>query len=349
MIMKLFNIEINTEKSLKFFNNFVKVTFIVSAGITEFYFGQFNLIKFIICVFHLIAFIIITLILILFIKYDSIFSLIDNEFLPENTKAILMTGVILLIMAIACRIDVVIAEWNNKLSVLNYLYYLQENIKSKHGLTKRNYKKMCFFFFFFELFLIKGCIPLIVTIIYVVSFYVIIRANLMILYLLVPMIIYGIFYCAITLVVFGILSIISLYYYILLFDQINRQIQWICNKSKHRVSLANLNRLIRLIKKHNSIAYLLYLNHFITRRLILVFFITLALIQTIPLNLFLKTHNVYMKIFYLIYLFTSLSYGFTIAFILSLQISVAHKPYKLIYKILAKQGIQFKIKWKVII
>ena len=195
----------------------------------------------------------------------------------------------------------------------------------------------------------KGCVPLIVTIIYITSFYIMIRANLMTIYLLVLVLIYGVFYCAIVLVVSGVLSIISLYYYILLFDQINKQIQWICNKSKHRVSLVNQNRLIRLIKKHDSIAYLLYLNHFITRRVILVFFIALALIQIIPLNLYLKTDNVYMRIVYLIYLFTSLSYGFTIAYFLSLQISVAHKPYKLIYKLLTKKGIPFKTKWKVII
>ena len=160
------------------------------------------------------------------------------------------------------------------------------------------------------------CWPLVVTVIYIGLFYVIIRENLIALYLLVQTTIYGIFYCAITLVLIGALSIISLYYYILLFDQINKQVEWICNESKHRVSLAHQNSLIHLIKKHNSIAYLLYLIHFIIRTLvtfitlitlitlILVFFITLALMQIIPLNLYLKTDNVYMRIIYLIYLLT---------------------------------------------
>lgn len=46
---------------------------------------------------------------------------------------------------------------------------------------------------------------------------------------------------------------------------------------------------------------------------------------------------------YLIYLLTLLSYGFTIAYCLSHQIKAALKPYKIIYKILTKQGVRFQI------
>ena len=199
-----------------------------------------------------------------------------------------------------------------------------------------------------ELFVSKVLIPLVVVMIISFGSYIVLRANLFTLYLLTPFCIYAIFYCATTIALAGCSSIIALYYYILLFDQINKQIKWIYIHSDYNVSLANQNQIMRLIKKHNSIAYRLYLNHFITRKLILVFFITLALIQIIPLNLLLKTHSIYMRIGYLIYLFTSLSYGFTIAYFLSLQIAVAHKPCKIIYKLLTKQGIRFRIKWKVI-
>ena len=111
-IIKLFNIEINIKKSLKLLNNCSKIAFFASVSFMEIQFSPFNMAKYIICVFHLITLIIITLIAILFIKYDSIFSLIDNEFLPKYTRNILMVGVVLLIMAIACRIDILISEWN---------------------------------------------------------------------------------------------------------------------------------------------------------------------------------------------------------------------------------------------
>ena len=227
------------------------------------------------------------------------------------------------------------------------MYYVQEDIKSKHGLTKRNYNKLVVLAKILELFVIKGCIPLVVIVGFIITFYVVIKANLILYYLFVPLVIYIVFYCAITLAIVGVAAIIILYYYILLFDQINARIQLICNQSEYRISTNNLKRLIRLIYKHNSIADLLHQNNFLTRRLLVVFFIILALMQIIPLNLLLKTHVLYMKILYLSFLFTSLSFGFTISYFLSLQISIAHKPYKLIYSLSTKQGVSYRSKWKV--
>ena len=346
-MIKLFKIKINIEKSLEFIDDLVKQTSFCSVGFTELYLGQLNLFKYIICWLHIIIFLIITFGFILFIKFDFLWNLIDNEFLPENTRSLLVVIVVLMVLTIACRFDIAISEWNKRCKVYKYYYYLRENIKSKHGLTKKNYKKIEILTKILELFVIKGCVPLIVLLIFAIHLYSLIRTQLITLYLLIPVAIYSLYYGSATLSLMGSLSIISLYYFTLLFGQIDNRIKRINDQSKQYVSLANQKRLIQLINRHNSIANLIYQNNFITRRLLLVFFFTLALMQTIPLNLLLKTHNLYYRMFYLIYSFVSLSYGFAIAYFLSLQITAAHKPYKIIYDILTKKRIPLQIKWKV--
>lgn len=346
-LIEFFNIEVDAEKTIKSINKVYEISCLTSVDLSGIYHGEFNLGKYIICILHLISFISITLFAFLFIEFDSIYILFDSEFLPEKFRVLLTGSAVLLLLTIAIRFDCIIAEWKNKLSVLSFMYYVQENISSKHGLTWRNYNKLVVLGKILELFVIKGCVPLLVIVVYMITFYVAIKANLILYYLFVPLVMYTTFYCAITMAFFGMVGIIILYYYILLFDQINVKTKLICKRSEYRISMINQKRLIRLIDKHNSIAVLIYQNNFFTRRILVVFFITLALAQIIPLNLFLKTHLLYMKILYINFLFVSLSFGFTVAYFLSLQISIAHKPYKLIYSLLTKQGISYRIKWKV--
>ena len=106
-----------------------------------------------------------------------------------------------------------------------------------------------------------------------------------------------------------------------------------------------------LVKRHNKIAKnLSEINNF-TRRSSFLFFIAIALLQIVPLNMYLDSKLLFYKVGYLIYLSASLSVGFGVIFASSLQISSAHKPAKLINRILIKnlkRKFNFTFKWKVI-
>lgn len=99
------------------------------ADFTEIYFDQTNSIRFRFCVFQT------TFGLIMFIKFDSLFKLIDNIFLPDNGEIILIGAVILFIPTIVDRFELIMAEINNKLWIFKSIYYSQENVKRKHGLN----------------------------------------------------------------------------------------------------------------------------------------------------------------------------------------------------------------------
>lgn len=109
-IMKMFNIKINGKKLFKFGSNLAKFSSYTSVNVTEIYYDQFNLISYLICTFHLFALILLTLGSLLLIRFDVLWNLIDNEFLPENSRSLAIVGVVLLVITIACRVDAVIAE-----------------------------------------------------------------------------------------------------------------------------------------------------------------------------------------------------------------------------------------------
>ena len=147
----------------------------------------------------------------------------------------------------------------------------------------------------------------------------------------------------------GSICIFEFYYYKLLFDQINDQIEMIYQQTMNdKFILSKYQiRLIYLSEKHNSIGILVEENNLMLRRSCAVYFIVLACAQIIPLNLYLNTNIFFHKMFYLIYMMTFSGLGFFIAYFLSTQIKSAHKPYKIIYKIFSKQRFMFRFKWKV--
>ena len=73
----------------------------------------------------------------LIIYFDSLYNSIDNEYLPKDTKILLVASLVLIFNAIICRLDIIIDEWKNHLSFFKFFRYLQEDLKSKHGLTQK--------------------------------------------------------------------------------------------------------------------------------------------------------------------------------------------------------------------
>ena len=103
---------------------------------------QDSYLRYLMCCLNLFMMIIGFILMFLIIYFDSLFNLIDNEYLPKHTKIILFASLVLIFNSIICRLDVIIEEWKNHLSFLKFFRHLQENNKSKHGLTQKNHKKL---------------------------------------------------------------------------------------------------------------------------------------------------------------------------------------------------------------
>ena len=278
------------------------------------------------------------------ITFDSMFQLIDNEFFPKNIKRFIILAIVGLIGLTVCRFDLLMAEWNGSISVLKVIYYLQEDIKSKHGLTNSNHKKLAT--------LVKICkIPCIFAVCFYyiiissIVLYISIKSNRITLHILTPFLIYDGFLVAITLAFYFGQGILGLYYYFLLFSQINDQIHKIYQKSRWFLTSLDRNRIISLFNEHNLLAIQVHEINFVIRSTLLAFYIILALIQVITLNIILKTDAWIGKLFYFSGLIFVMVFGFGLSYSLSTLTKIAHKPYKIIYKIIRKPiPLPFKLK-----
>ena len=343
---------INLSKTIDQENYWFKLSQMVSVDFTQLYFGKFNLKRYRICCFHLIMMICYLIWSILLFSNDWVFNLIDNEYLPKNFRKLIFCLILFAVIIISLRFDLLLAEWNRNILVFKMFYYLKEDIKSEHGLTDENYKKFSILSKLLVVICFKIGIPFVIVFLSLYYLYVAIMSNKIVLQLLTPFTFY-IYWLILSACSFSCTFCISfMYYYILLFRQINSQINLIYKHST--LSIRYQTQLIWLTEKHNFLAEQIWKINLILRRSILGFFIVLTLALVITLNLYLKTNNQFEQFMFLSFLFIIFTFGFGIAILMSTVIRVAHKPYKTIYKILQKQNSilnmksNFQFKWKVI-
>ena len=117
-----------------------KITFI-SVDIAGFYYDQFNLRRYCLGWLNLVLIVIGMIIAISIISNKWLYSFIDNQYLPNHFKVLSLYGLSFAIAIASYRFDCLIAEWNRNILVFKTFYYIQEDIKSKHGLNKGNYRK----------------------------------------------------------------------------------------------------------------------------------------------------------------------------------------------------------------
>lgn len=343
---------IDLSKTIKILGRWIVRCSLSSVDVTGIYYGHLHIIRYLICLFYLLSMITWFFVLLAFIVNDFLFSLIDNEYFPKNTRVLLITALAFLLLVIAVRIDTAIDEWYNHLRFFKFAYYAQENRIDKVGLTKHNYFKISVFAKLCQIIVIYGYTLILCPCVVSVVIYIIIHSKRFMLYFGLVFIIYGIFVVVSTISLIILIAFMTVYYYKLLFDQINEQIQLIERRSIDSVALIDQMRLLRLIQRHNCKARDLNgLSRMLSRSSI-VFFIAITFFQIVPLNMYIDSDSIFYKILYMIYLSASLTIGFGVVFASSLQISSAHKPVKLIYQILTKnfhqQNISINFKWKVI-
>ena len=338
---------IDLTKIIKKFGKWIKNWRITTVDVTGIYYNQFNMYRYYI---NLIHFFYLTIIFIngtLIISNNFLWELFNNDYFPNHTRILTIAALAFTILAISVRFDILIAEWLKLMNFLKFFYYLQENDQSKHRLTKRNYLKISILAKSIEIFVIRFYAIFIVGAVLSAYSLITIKSRNFFLLFITPTAFYSVLMVSSTIAVAIFVAFLSVYYYKLLFDQINHQFETIYKRSLNSVSLIDQMNLIWLVKKHNKIANKLNQFNLAIRRTISVSFIAIALLQIVPLNMHFDSKLLFYKI---IYLSSSLSVGFGIGFASSLQISAAHKPAKLINKILCKnkQKFNFTFKWKVI-
>ena len=228
---------------------------------------------------------------------------------------------------------------------------MQEDEKEKVGLSNKNYKKFSILAKLIEVTLQLGIIfmSFVATLIYL---YIAIRSNKLLLIMLIPICSYSFVMSASTIGLIGLNLFLFLYYYKLIFDQINHQIQAIEKRSHKTVSFISQMRLLRLVKKHDLKAQEIKQINIMVHHSSLMFYVCLASLQTIPLHLFMESEVFIYQIIYVVHLIGAFAFGFGAIFIFSMQVNSAHKSHKTIYKILTKNLVQhkfsFNFKWKVI-
>ena len=354
-IFNHFNELINLSKTIKQAGNWLKKTYVTSVDTTEIYYDKFNLTRYLVCWLHFLLIIVSLIITILLTSNNWLFHhLIDNTFLPKNFKIIILYLILISIMTISYRFDFLLAEWNGTISMFKIYYYLGKNINSEHRLTHENYTKLLILTEFLYVICIKICLPFVFSFISLFYLYIAIMSNKIVLQLITPFVFYVVWLIISTAFLGASLATEMIYYYILLFKQINQEFSMIYQQTKLFISMTNQKKLVLLAEKHDNFAIEMNKINLMSRKTVLGFFIVLSLGLIIPLNLFLKSDNRFEQIIYFIVFIVSLLYGFAIAYLMSNVIRITHKPYKIIYQILRKQNFifnskrNFNYKWKVI-
>lgn len=338
-----FNKSIDLSKSVEFIGYLIKKTQLTSVDFTDIYYGEFNYKRYLISLFHFAANCL-GLICLFSFTYP-LFYLFDNKYFPKNFQSIILTGLIDMILSVSMRLDLLVGEWENKLSTFKFYYYIENNIKSKHRLNESNYRKLGIYLKLFEVVFIKGFSVLMVGSVTLNLIYIAFRCDRITVQIATPFVIYWV--CCISFAISLMIPLMSfaIYYYKLLFDQLNDQFEKI-SKSEDSTRIMNVWRLMMLIKHHNLLSVEIHKLNLFIRRTVGLLFIGLSLFQILPLHLILETRDLYEKLFFSQYAISGVLFGFGPALLLSMQIQSAHRPSKYIYSLLAKE-LPFHIKWKV--
>ena len=139
-----------------------------------------------------------------------------------------------------------------------------------------------------------------------------------------------------------------------MFKQINYQITLIYKQSKIFLNMRNQMQFICLMESHHSLELQIDKLNLILRRSISFLYLFLGVGFIIPLNIRVSSNDKFEQFYCMGAIFLFIVFGFSITYLLSTLIRVAHKPYKTAYKIFRKQNFtchlekKFQFKWKVI-
>ena len=329
--------------------------YVISIDFDDIYYGFKNPRRFIICVLICAYVWLTTFQLSLFCVSDYLYSLIDNPFLPQFYRTFMLLGVISLIMINVNKTDLLLGEISHNLSPFKIFYYLMNDIKSKHKLNYKNYKKLGILLRFLQISMIDygSTIMFFGTFLFMLKISILSR-NLFWIYSILISMTPTFLFCTFSVNCFNCILIITFTYYKMLFDQINDQIKLISKENLLLLKKKNINKvqrndrqLIELINQHNQTSIEIYKINMTFRRTAASIFISYTFIKIISLYLVMNLNNILIKIITVNAFVLAFICGFGISFLFSQQINSAKKSYNFIHSIICSHKMHLPIKFKV--
>ena len=332
----------------KYFNeisNYMLKYNIISIGIDDIIKKRKNNKKWILSAINCVLLWLMFIIFISFLLSNQLMNLIKNSLIPiDQLKQSIGAVATLLFIIINLKTDLLREEKRNNLIWLKFIYYLMINDQLKHKLNNHNYKLLKLIVKIINILSIKIAHWIIVLIILPFSFLFLLFTKLLVLIVFSPVIVYTVFVYFTSAAALIQLVYFILIYYIMRFTQINTQLRLF-----YRIKRISPRMFIQTINEHNQLSLEIYqLNQIMNKSVACLFIITAFSIDII-IYLLTYTKLIYFKLF----LVLSLSFLFAVIFtvdILLIKLSnSAHRSYNLMYLILKRPNLPYRIKFKVII
>ena len=334
------------EKSLNYIMKIAIKYYVFSINFNDIYYGRKNPKQFKMCVFIYILSWLLTICAMSFLLSDYLYSFIDGSF--ENLRVILFFITVSSSMIVIGKTDFLLAEVKSNLKPFKIFYYLINDMKSKHKLSRENYKKLAILSRILQIFIIDYGLKAALVLGFIASIRVALESRTLFVQLSIILFIFpiGVIYCFTAVTYFFIIYSL-IYYYKLLFDQINNQFKLISQQIPLVINKTKENQLIRLIKQHNLISIEIYEINLLVRRTVAFVFIIFSLIKIISCYLIIYSNDILIK-----FAFGNMVIGFTVfsfgmSYLFSLQIKSAHQSYQIIHSIISKYKMRFHVKIKV--
>ena len=345
------------KNSLNHLMKYFKVFYSISIDFEEIFLESKNPKRFKICILNCIMFWMVTFLMLLFLISDKLYSLIDGPFLPEHFKTFLLLIIVLIFMHTVPKTDLLIGEINYNLSSLKILYYLMNNLKSKHKLNYENYKKLAILSRLTQIGILDYGAPIICF----GSFLFLLKITILSTKTIWK---FAFLFVTPTLMISPftgapmICIIITIFtYYKLLFEQINDKIKLISKEKlkilnkkvfKKIMNRRNENQLMKLIDEHNEASIEIYKINLFLRKSIGCGFISFSFLKIISLFMVITNFDDdLMNILTLNIFILSSVFGWGMSYLFSQQIKSAHKSYKSIHSIVCNYKMRLTLKLKV--
>ena len=342
------------KNSLEHLENYMKRYYVFSIGFNDICYGNKNIKRLKICIINWVFGWFAMLYFLLFVLSDKMFSLMNVPSISDQHLKLLWTLGVLGLFAIAViRTDNLYGEINYNLSPYKVIYYLMKDLKQLHKLNEKNYKKLAILSRSIQILLVD-CGYILVGIVAILFFIKMAILSGKIFWTCGIIILILIFVTSATTSA----STVSLYiiifaYYAMIFGQINHGINLILNEKatlfrrRKLINRTKQKQLIRLINEHNLAAIEIHKINLIIRRSVGCLFISFAIIKIILLYLMVNFNDFLIKLLLIQMNFFILIFGFAFCYLFTLQIKLAHQPFKTVHSIVCKYRMNLQLKSKV--
>ena len=335
------------KKSLQILNDFIKKYYILSIGFEEMYFGYRNQKRLKIVIVICILFWLATLCHLLFVLSNDLYSFLDGPYLPDHCRVLITLGIIILLFISVLKTDLLIGEIKFNSKPFEVFYYLMHDVKSKHKMNEKNYKRLAIISRIVQLIMMKYVLHFIFGLVVICNCIVAITSRRLIIAFILAT--FTPFYLMINLTATFVCCFLYIYfsYYKMLFDQYNSQFKILISDKSNVISKCKETKLIELINEHNLAAIEIHKMNMILNRTVAALFLTFSFVKIITLYLIMNIKHQIFNLMMQNIFGVFLTIGLGVSILISLQIKSAHKSYKFVYPIVCRGKMRLQFRFKV--